>query len=79
MYQVSSESPNLYISFSVRVEPDLRYTVSFCGTVVDLQRCTVLSNIPSCITSGKIKSVGNNLLNGACGAKYVVLFNSGHL
>ena len=54
LYQVSSDGPSLDISLSLRVEPDLSYTLSCHGNVVDSQKCGILSNIPSCVTSGKI-------------------------
>ena len=49
-----SDGPSLDISFSLRVEPDLSYTLYFRGTVVDSHKCAILANVPSCITSGKI-------------------------
>ena len=54
-YSLSSKATSIEVYFSIRVEQDLSYAVSFLGSAVNIERFTANNNLPSTITSGTIK------------------------
>ena len=46
LYQVSPDGPSVEITFTLRVQPNLSYSLYFRGTVVDSHKCGVLANSP---------------------------------
>ena len=65
LYYLFPEGKGIRVKYSVVVEEDLTYTVSFQGTAVDLQKCVLTSTLPSLASQPYFSSCACALGRGA--------------